>query len=173
MLDFNILTIDQLCGINRLYLFEGSSISCEITDFAVLLGGTSSLNVNNNLYGNYFALTSLNNSDTFRRVNTEDEVYNFDNSATIGVRPIVDSSTIDLDDIKGYSSIKVGQFGEYPQSIVNEDFSRDVLDKIVDNNDYKTGKKYHVGKKEFEEYIFCGVKYVSIKGDKSNVYHNY
>ena len=43
MIDFTFLTEEQIFGIDKLEIFEKYGTKCEITDFAILLGGYENL----------------------------------------------------------------------------------------------------------------------------------
>ena len=171
MLDFNLLEESQINSLNKIHFFDYFKADCEITDFAVLLGGFSTLEaVNNRLYGEYFITSSDQNSNTFKVVNSDGQIEET-NKTTLhtGIRPSIRFSSMDMDNIYGNTPIKSGSFGEYPQSIVDEDLSM-LLESIYNLNGYKTGKVYHVDGKIYDEYIYQNNKYIRVLGNFSSRY---
>lgn len=151
-----LLTKKQCFGDNRLYIFNICKTACAITDFAILLGGAVSWDYytakglatwwwtktpydGTGAYGVSYDTTSS-WTEVFRRV--------------AGVRPVLPyssnfgiSSNGDINEI-----IKEVEYGEYPQTIVAENFAI-ILERAYQNGAInQTGKMYTTDSVKYNDY---------------------
>lgn len=192
MNDFTFLTNAQIFGNNRLDIISRYGTRCAITDFSILLGG----NVSPNYYtsegktrkdraGWWWAKTPY-DDDGARIVYVDGEgFWSGAFSRDGGARPALHYSSIQSissNEVRGKFDIKEVEYGEYPQTIVDETLSNK-LEKCY-NEDIpfeidlvRTGKVYTTDSVRFIdedtsfrarthiEYEYNGSKYIRFVGD--------
>ena len=188
MNEITFLTEEQVWGENQLDIFKKYGTKCAITDFSILLGGypsnhyTSEGKSRKNRTGYWWTKTQYDN-------NTR-AVYTLGSSCLFtvyerdaGARPALPYSSISRY-IKNRARNKKGilevEYGEYPQTIVSEDFAI-ILEKAYSNRTIKkTGKSYttdSVSKLNVNtpfqarthiEYEYNGKKYIRFVADSNS-----
>jgi len=189
MVDFTFLTEEQVLGNNQLEILTKYGTKAIITDFAILLGGYVSRN-------NYYIKGDFIDDRTgcwWTQTSRDDinfEIYSIDFEGTLlwenceerldGCRPTFSFSSINGLSFnakrKNYGILEV-EYGEYPQTIVSEEFSN-ILEKMYLNKTIKeTGKSYTTDetyyldynilfqKKSHIEYEYNKHKYIRLVGD--------
>lgn len=191
--NLTFLDYEQIYGPNKLDIFKIYGIKCAITDFSILLGGyvssdyhTSEGNSRENRTGWWWTKTPFHpNALVVRKdgLRTWDFVY----KRTGGARPALpysSISSISSNGVRGRNGILEVEYGEYPQDIVSEDFSR-ILEKAFTNMSYSntgmktTGKSYTTDSVRYQdtdtpfqarthtEYEYNGKKYIRFVGDSN------
>ena len=187
MLDFSFLDIEQIFGGNRLEIFKGYGTKAAITDFSILLGGyvnndhTKEGNTDKDRTGWWWTRTD--DGDNYAHVVSVDgdSRYNIVYGRDGGVRPVLPYSSISSiasNEVRGSFGIKEVEYGEYPQTIVDERFSRELEENYKRGSGIrKTGKTYTTDSVNFDEYDtsfearnheefeYKGRKYIRIVGD--------
>ena len=175
MRNFDILESVDVFGENKSKIFEKYGTRCSLTDFAILTGGYV-YQFNHTKEGTELKdraccwwLKTFYLGDVFcvegNGLRTVQEVYK--NCYTI--RPCIKFSSISRDvknirrDVCG---VEIGEYGVYPNSVVDDKISSK-LEKIYSNNGLqKTGKQYKTDEYTFDEYKYHGDRYVRIVLDK-------
>ena len=175
MRNFDILESSDVFGDNRSKIFERYGTRCSLTDFAILTGGYV-YQFNHTKEGTELKdraccwwLKTFYLGDVFcvegNGLRTIQEVYK--NCYTL--RPYIKFSSIskDVKNIKKNEfGIEVGEYGEFPNSVVDEKTSYK-LEKIYGNNGLqKTGKQYKTDDYQFDEYKYHGNRFIRIYLDK-------
>ena len=162
MRDVTILPSEKIVGEKALEIFNKMGISCEITDFSVLLGGYSSKTSDTRSKSMGWWWTSTCTKDTSSHVAPEFVDFYPINIATVfegnrlgespanstnrGVRPAIKYSLIQpICKVKiNKYGVKETLYGDYPQTLVDESLSS-TLEKLYKSNDLKkTGKHYSI-----------------------------
>ena len=190
MLDLTFLTKEQIFGDNKLEILKKYGTRCAITDFSILLGGfvssdyyTSEGNTLKNRTGWWWTkssdgddvqvvCTSTNGSRYWDRVHKRDG----------GARPALPYSSIQSissNGVRGKSGIKEIEYGEYPQTIVDENYSSELESAYNNRNLRTTGKTYTTDSVRYQdtdtsfrarthtEYEYNGSKYIRFVGDSN------
>ena len=188
MLDFSFLDKKQIFGENRLEIFEKYGTKAAITDFSILLGGyvdnnyhTKEGNTDKDRTGWWWTRTDDGANEAFDvepvgSSYTENVYYR-----TGGARPALPYSSISSiasNGVRGSFGIKEVEYGEYPQTIVDERFSRELEENYKRGSGIrKTGKTYTTDSvdyddpdrgfepRKYEEFEYKGRRYVRIVGD--------
>ena len=185
--DFTFLTDEQVFDHKKLDILIKYSTKCAITDFAILLGGYASPN-EHTIEGNalkdrtglWWTQSSDGEDNVFNVFENGTRYWDFTNHRMVGARPALPFSSIQSMakniGINSYD-IKEVQFGEYPQTIVDANYSRE-LDKAYNIGSLvSTGKNYttdsiirekkHIGftARTHTEYEYKGSKYIRFVGD--------
>ena len=188
MLDFSFLDKKQIFGENRLEIFEKYGTKAAITDFSILLGGyvdnnyhTKEGNTDKDRTGWWWTRTDDGDNEAFDvepvgSSYTENVYYR-----TGGARPALPYSSISSiasNGVRGSFGIKEVEYGEYPQTIVDERFSRELEENYKRGSGIrKTGKTYTTDSvdyddpdrgfepRKYEEFEYKGRRYVRIVGD--------
>ena len=188
MNNFTFLTDEQLFGNNQLDIISRYGTKCAITDFSILLGGyvssddyTSEGNTRKDRTGWWWTKTPYNND---ARVVSTNGSRNWGNVFTRdgGARPALPYSSIQSissNGVRGASGIKEIEYGEYPQTIVDENYSRE-LERAYNNGSLRTtGKNYTTDSVRYQdydtnfrprahtEYEYNGSKYIRFVGDSN------
>ena len=142
-LNLTFLTIEQ---VEDLEILKKYGKKAEPTDFAILLGSY--------VTSGWWWTKSLTDGDNVARVVSPDgcvgspygcEVWDDVDSRFTGARPAIPYSSIQQvssNGVIGASGIKEILHGEYPQTIVDENYSRE-LERVYNNGSLKTtGKNY-------------------------------
>lgn len=190
MNNFTFLTDEQIFGTNQLDILNRYGTKCAITDFSILLGGYVSLdyytnegNTSKDRTGWWWTRSSDGDNDA-RVVGYDggslwDDVY----IRTGGARPALPYSlisSISSNGVRGANGIKEVEYGEYPQTIVNENYSHE-LERAYNNGVLiTTGKHYttdSVGYPDVDirfkarthtEYEYNGSKYIRFVADPNS-----
>ena len=192
MLDFTFLTEEQCFGDKQLDILKKYGTKCAITDFSILLGGyvsdyyTSEGNTRKDCSGCWWTKTPF---DGDARIV---DGYGFRswlcvNGRSRGARPALPFSSISdicSEGVRGRNGILEVEYGEYPQTVVSEDFSR-ILEMAFANMPYSnnemktTGKSYTTDSVRYQdsdtpfqarthtEYEYNGKKYIRFVGDSN------
>ena len=189
MNNFTFLTDEQIFGNNQLDIISRYGTKCAITDFSILLGGyvsldyyTSEGNTRKDRTGWWWTKSSNGDNDA-RVVSIIGNRYWYDvNLRNGGARPALPYSSIQRvssNEMRGTSGIKEILYGEYPQTIVDENYSRE-LERAYNNGSLKTtGKNYTTDSVRYQdtdtsfkarthtEYEYNGSKYIRFVGDSN------
>ena len=182
-LDF--LTEEQFI---QLEILEKYDRQCAITDFSILLGGavsssyhTSEGNSLKDRTGWWWTKTSL--LDYACVVCSDGNSDGYDvGTREIGARPVLPYSAISensMNVVRGLNGIFEVEYGEYPQYVVSEDFSRTLESAYLNRTINQTDKKYTTDSvhphdfdtsfqaREHIEYEYNGKKYIRFVGDSN------
>ena len=188
MNNFTFLTDEQIFGNNQLDIISRYGTRCAITDFSILLGGyvsldnyTSEGNTGKDRTGWWWTKTPYNND---ARVVSSYGPRDWNNvyKRFGGARPALPYSSIQMvssNGVRGASGIKEILYGEYPQTIVDENYSRE-LERAYNNASLRTtGKNYTTDSVRYQdtdtsfrarthtEYKYNGSKYIRFVGDSN------
>lgn len=193
--DFTFLTIDQIFSNTQLDILSLSKYGkrCAITDFTILLGGDTSISTAYSSRGESFEdlgkdqvgvwWTKTKQPDTPGLTLAVDITGNmcsyFLSGRSGGARPALpysSISSISSNEVRRDGILEV-EFGEYPQTVVPEDFAR-TLERTYSNGTInQTGKSYttdSVNSRDTDtsfqarthiEYEYNGKKYIRFVGD--------
>lgn len=177
MKKFTILDLEQVFKDRRLGVFNTYGVKCSPTDFAILTGayvyqfnhtkeGTNYRNrtccwwLNNSYLGDVYTVDGNGNKAI-------QDVY----ENHFVVRPITTFSSVknDIRNIrKDRFGTEIGEYGMYPNSLVEKRDSYK-LEKIFKNNGLNmTGKVYKTDTKEFNEYKNHGNRFIRFVQDKDS-----
>jgi len=187
-IEFTFLTEEQIFGDDQLDILKKYGTKCAITDFSILLGGyvsdhyTSEGNSRKDRTGWWWTKSSDGDNDA--RVAYElggihwCYVYKRDGGARPAL-PYSSISSISSNGVKGRNGILEVEYGEYPQTIVSEDFAR-TLERAYSNRTInQTGKSYTTDSVRYldsdtpfqarthTEYEYNGKKYIRFVGDSN------
>ena len=188
MNNFTFLTEEQIFGNDQLDILKEYGTKCAITDFSILLGGypsdyyTSEGNTRKDRTDWWWTKSSDGDNDA--RVVRKNgirfwyRVY----ERTVGARPALpysSISSISSNGVRGRNGILEVEYGEYPQTIVSEDFAR-TLERAYSNRTInQTGKSYTTDSVSYQdtdtlfqarthiEYEYNGRKYIRFVGDSN------
>ena len=178
MREFTLLEKDQIWGKDCLEMFKRIGTKAEITDFAILLGGS------------YIPYEYIDNKTGLKKgagwwwTKTNHEVFT-DSVFTVTERGIkyltslLDHPYLNYRLCTSYSSISSMCFiksrigtevfevlcDEYPQTIVDKKLSRKLTKNLKNNTLKLTGKIYNIEEEEYYEYEYDGDKYVFVLGN--------
>ena len=187
MLDFTFLTQEQCFGHKKLDILKKYGTRCAITDFAILLGGyvdrdyyTEEGESLINRTGWWWTKTPYGNN-----ASAVDSIGSLCWSFVIefigGARPAITYSAISnlVSNRKIVNDILEVEYGEYPQTIVSEDFSKTLekayLNKKINHtrksytsvSDIYQDKDMPFQEKTHTEYEYNGRKYIRFVGDSN------
>ena len=188
MLDFDFLKEEQVFGENRLKIFEKYGTKAAITDFSILLGGyvnndyhTKEGNTDKDRIGWWWTRTDDGDNDARAVRNDGDRDCDDVTYRNLGARPALPYSSISStasNEVRGSFGIKEVEYGEYPQTIVDERFSRELEENYKRGSGIrKTGKTYTTDSVDYndcdrsfeprkhEEFEYKGRRYIRIVGD--------
>jgi len=187
MSEFTFLEERQITGNDQLEIFKKYGPKCAVTDFSILLGGyvsnddyTSEGTEMGDRTGWYWTRTAYGDDEV--RVVNEDGCsdFNYVDSRVGGCRlalPYSSIKSISSNKVRGNSRVLEVKYGEYPQTVVNENMSSRLEGWFNNNVLKKTGKKYTTDSQKydeysskfspriFEEYEYNGQKYIRFVGD--------
>ena len=188
MNNFTFLTEDQIFGNNQLDIISRYGTKCAITDFSILLGGymssddyTSEGNTGKDRTGWWWTKTPYNNNARVVNFNGNSAGILFD-PRDCGARPALPYSSIQSissNGVRGASGIKEIEYGEYPQTIVDENYSHELERAYFNGSLRTTGKNYttdSVRLRDYDtnfrarahtEYEYNGSKYIRFVGDSN------
>ena len=139
MSDITLLEGEQVFGDNASKVFKNMGLKCQITDFAILLGGRVSdneyvVNTTSKNFDNRAAPWSL--KDPFFQYGSQvdekgESTTLFANTRNVGARPCVKYSSImsSCKDYYKFEDLHAVQYGWYPQMIVSDQTIIDSLEK--------------------------------------------
>ena len=193
MNNFTFLTNEQIFGNNKLDIIKHYGTKCTITDFSILLGGSVSLdyytrggNTKKDRTGWWWTKTPYANAACF----VDQDGNSYQNNVDMrsgGARPALPYSSIQRfssNEVRVAHKINEIKYGEYPQTIVDEDYSLELeiafANMPYSNNEMKaTGRIYttdSVSYQDFDtsfkarahtEYEYKGSKYIRFVGDSN------
>ena len=187
MLDLTFLTEEQIFGDNKLKILKKYGTRCAITDFSILLGGyvssdyyTSEGNTRKDRTGWWWTKSS--DGDNNARIVGEGGTSDWAcvDRRYVGARPALPYSSIQSissNGVRGKSGIKEIEYGEYPQTIVDENYSSELESAYNNGNLRTTGKTYTTDSVRYQdtdtsfrarthtEYEYNGSKYIRFVGD--------
>ena len=186
MSDFTFLTREQIFGENNLDIIRRYGTKrAIITDFSILLGGyvssdyTSEGNKKDRV-GSWWTKTHNEHYDAYIVHIYGDELFNYVQSRTSGARPALPYSSIpsiSFTRVRDDNGIKEIEYGEYPQTIVDENYSRE-LEREYNNRSLRTTWKNYTTDsvscndadtsfiaRTHTEYEYNGSKYIRFVGD--------
>ena len=148
-IEFTFLTEEQ---VEELDILKKYGRRAAITDFAILLGGfvssdwyTSEGNSGKDRTGFWWTKSSDGDKDARAVDEYGDSNWDFVDNRDVGCRPALPYSSISgisTNGVSGAKGILEVEYGEYPQDIVSEDFSR-TLERAYSNGTInQTNKKY-------------------------------
>ncbi len=176
--EITLLSYEQICGKNRLDIFNKITSRATITDFALLFGGATYID---EIFGYRIGLYWIKTNKYNSIINIFGSVeYKPTNHRATGIRPVASYSKIKNDisnEIINEDGITEVEYGEYPQYTVNKELQYE-LEKLYENNKLtKTGKRYTTDSRgyyeyskdflpqEHIEYEFDDKKYVRVKAN--------
>ena len=187
MNNFTFLTDEQIFGNNRLDIINRYGTKCAITDFSILLGGyvsdyhTNEGNTDRDRTGRWWTRTDDGDNDARGVDSAGSGDYDSVRTRGGGARPALpypSISSIASNEVRGSFGIKEIEYGEYPQTIVDERFSRELEGKYKRGTGIReTGKTYTTDSAKYddygmafeprkhEEFEYKGKKYIRIVGD--------
>jgi len=188
MNNFTFLTNEQIFGKEPLDILRKYGAKCDITDFSILLGGyvstlyKSKENAIKDRTGQWWTKSPDGYNDAIM-VSTIDRIFwNSVRYRGTGARPALPYSSISSiasNAMRGRNGILEVEYGEYPQTIVSEDFAR-TLEKAYSNRTInQTGKSYTTDSVSYQdentpfrarthiEYEYNGRKYIRFVGDSN------
>ena len=187
MLDLTFLTEEQIFGNSQLDILRRYGTKCAITDFSILLGGyvsdgwyTDEGNSKKDRTGYWWTRSDDGYNDARVVGKDGDRSWNDVLKRNGGARPALPYSSIQSissNGVRGNSGIKEVEYGAYPQTIVDESYSRELERAYNSGNIRKTGKSYTTDSVDYDayntvfrarqhtEYEYNGRKYIRIVGD--------
>ena len=187
MSNFTFLTKEQIFGNNRLDIIKKYGTKCATTDFSILLGGcvskdyhTSEGYTKKDRTG-WWWTKSYDGNDNVRAVDVSGiNDWFYVDVRDGGARPAITYSSIQSkcsNAVITSKGIKEIEYGEYPQTIVAEDYSRELEKTYNNGNLSRTGKSYTTdfinrqavntsfNARTHTEYEYNGSKYIRFVGD--------
>ena len=182
MNNFTFLNNEQIFGKDQLEIIRIYGTKCAITDFSILLGGgvsseyyTSEGNTRKDRTGNWWTKSFFVDNNVYVVGKNGNSFCSGVRNRANGARPALPYSSIKSISSNGVGSangIKEIEYGEYPQTIVNENYSRE-LDRAYNNGSLNTtGKNYTTDSvsclntdtsfraRTYAEYEYNGSKYI-------------
>ena len=185
--NFTFLTKEQIFGNSCLDIIRKYGTECSITDFSILLGGTVSIDYYTcegdsliNRTGWWWTKSSDEYNDAYIVSMAGIRNWCYAGVRNGGARPALPYSSIFSNAVRNQYGILEVEYGEYPQTVVSEDFAK-ILEKAFVTMPYSgmktTGKNYTtdsvIGKdsitpfqaRTHTEYEYDGRKYIRFVGD--------
>ena len=188
MFDFTFLTEEQIFDNVQLDIIKKYGTKCAITDFSILLGGyvsvdyyTSEGNSKKDRTGWWWTLTPYDNDARVVNGNGNRSWFNVYKRSG-GARPALPYSSIfsiPSNGVRGGNGILEIEYGEYPQTIVLEDFARTLESAYLNRTINQTGKSYTTDSVKYQnsdtpfqarthiEYEYNGRKYIRFVADSN------
>lgn len=189
-MDSNItfLTEEQIFGDAQIDILKKHGTACAITDFSILLGGyvnddyhTKEGDTGRDRTGWWWTRSDDGDNDARVVGDGGRRLCDYVNIRRGGARPALPYSSISSiasNEVRGSFGIKEVEYGEYPQTIVDERFSRELEENYKRGTGIrKTGKTYTTDSvnyddydtsfepRKHEEFEYKGRKYIRIVGD--------
>jgi hypothetical protein len=184
-IDITLLKEEQIWGDKALQVMKSYGTKVGMSDLGVLLGGAVSKSDATTSDGQrtaYVWSASSDGSGDVRAVTSNgDRNYDYPYQRLCGARPALPSSvtsSIRLSEAKPsrkISGVDVVEYGEYPQTIAEENITRELEQAFSKNQLQKTGKTYNFDSekrdaydkpfnaKEHAEYLHKGKRYVRVE----------
>ena len=174
MLDLTFLDYQKVFGRNRLKIFDVYGTTCPITDFAILLGGRAE-NIEKSKTGSWWLYATGWDNDARAVLPKGKGFYLSVGSRFVAARLALSYSSIKLsfsNEVREESGIKEIEYGEYPQWLVDKQYSNELEKAYNGGNMRKTGKSYTTDSinwhhrdtrfkaKQHIEYEYKGKKYI-------------
>jgi len=151
MNDFTFLTKEQVWGNNQLDIIKKYGTKCAVTDFSILLGCYAVTNINSsegnalkNRTGWWWTKTphycDVDIVTTRGSIGFESAYKQY-----VGARPVIPYSSIQAmcsNEVRGANGILEVEYGEYPQTVVDEEYSLELEKAFNKGNIPITGKNY-------------------------------
>ena len=189
MSNLTFLEENQIFGDNQLEIFKKYGTKCAITDFSALLGGfvssayTEEGTSGKDRTGWWWTKTDDGDNDA-RVVNENGNSYYYHvNGRYLGARPALPYSLISSiasNKVRGRSGVLEVDYGEYPQWIVDENYSKKLESAFGSGTLKSTGKQYttdSVDRTSYStpfsprthvEYEYNGKKYIRFMADSNS-----
>lgn len=190
MLDLTLLEERQVFGAKQLDILTKYGRKCGITDFSILLTGrgsgySDSYTNEGNLTGEWWTKTPDIDGNVYT---VHERGYSSSDSGfmrQVGIRPVFKYSSLEssvFQIVENKNDIKEITYGEYPQWIVDEDFSKELEESFNKCNLKTTGKSYTTDSvyvwdddnnyssfnpRNYVEYEYNGDKYIRFVGDSN------
>ena len=192
MLDLTFLSVEQIFGDNRLDIFKNYETECAITDFAILLGGyvssiiciSYSSEKNILMKAGFWSTKSYDVCNDVLVVDSHgDRSWHDVARRNGGARPALPYSSISKissNVVRGANGIKEIEYGEYPQWVVDENYSSELESAYNNGNMKTTSKNYTTDSvscsdtdtsfrtRTHTEYEYKGNKYIRFVGDSNS-----
>jgi len=184
-MDITLLKEEQIWGDKALQAIKSYGTKVGMSDLAVLLGGAVSSSNTTTSDGQrsayVWSASSDANGDVRAVYNSGDRDCSNPDKRNLGARPALPSSvasSIRLSEAKPsqkISGVDVVEYGEYPQTIAEENITRELEQAFSRNQLQKTGKTYNFDSekrdaydkpfnaKEHAEYQHKGKKYIRVE----------
>ena len=192
-LELTFLAYEQCFGEGKLDILKDDSgwryrgNTCAATDFAILLGQTVGysrfINEEESLKNRAVGWWIKPVDNWLCEITPSGDYYNYPvtDSGDIGARPAFhysSISSIQLNKVRGTKGILEVEYGEYPQTVVSEDFAEYLERAYLNRTISETGKTYtsvngcrYLPKKEpHVEYEYNGKKYIRFEANR--FYHD-
>ena len=186
--NFTFLTEEQIFENSKLDILNRYGTKCAITDFSILLGGyvssdhyTDEGNSKKDRTGWWWTKTPYDDDAGVVDISGNSCSSNVGKRSG-GARPALpysSISSISSNGVRGSSGIIEVEYGEYPQTIVDEGYSRE-LERLYNSNNLRTtGKSYTTDSVRYQcsdtpfrarkhtEYEYNGRKYIRFVGDSN------
>ena len=187
MNNFTFLTEEQVFGDKQLDILKKYGTKAAITDYSILLGAgvsrgiySSEVNTLKDRVGWWWTKSSGGDNGVRVVSNYGSRFWNNVDSRIVGARPVLPYSSIQsicTNKVRNSGKILEVEYGEYPQIIVDENYS-DELEKEYNNKSLKiTGKSYTTDsvcyqdydipfkERKHIEYEYLGKKYIRFVAD--------
>ena len=181
MNEVTLLSYEQIFGNNKLDIFNKIEPKAFLTDFAILIGGSTFGTMKYNIFynrGNYWTKSNTLNNKVCVINLYGCNIDNFLCDYTRGIRPALSYTNIKdniSNEIINKNGITEVEYGEYPQYAANKVLQEELEELYKSNKLNKTGKTYTTGSKKYYgdnkdflpqehiEYEFDNKKYVRVK----------
>ena len=159
-IEFTFLTEDQIFGNNQLDILKKYETRAAITDFSILLGGfvasglyTSEGNSGKDRTGWWWTKTPYKNDARVVFIYGDRDWYRVTERYG-GARPALPYSSISQiagSGVSGANGILEVEYGEYPQTVVSEEFSKTLEEAYSNRTLNLTNKKYTTDSVRYED----------------------
>ena len=184
-IDITLLKEEQIWGDKALQVMKSYGTKVGMSDLAVLIGGavsSSNTTTSDGQRTSFVWSASSYEDGSVRAVDSNgDRIYYYPSLRYCGARPALPSSvasSIRLSEAKPskkISGVDVVEYGEYPQTIADDNITRELEQAFSKNQLQKTGKTYNFDSekrdaydkpfnaKEHAEYQHKGKKYIRVE----------
>ena len=156
MSGFTFLTEDQVFGKNRLKIFEEYGTKCTMTDFSKLLDYFRSayMSASNqeiikqqlkDKVGKWWTKSLYENRNVVVVCTDGNKTWTFSDGRHVAVRPAITYSEISSmcsEPVRRENGVLEVEYGEYPQMVVDENYSSELEEEFNNGNLKVTGKSY-------------------------------
>ncbi len=177
--DLTFLNYNQIIGDNKLNIFKKYGSQCEITDFAILLGGESVKKDDKNI-GAWWTKTPYYTNEIFVINEEGSKKHVKPYSRNYSTRPVTSYSSIENNSkiiLKDNKILEI-EYCELPQMVVDLDYSYELESNFNMNLLLQTGKVYTVDfnvdknsfiPRSYTEYLYNGEKYIRFIAGLNNL----